>query len=178
MADMLPSPWDWVPSKDLVLTRSYALTVRFTPASQSARFATTAWELKKTLRALCPPAAPPLLLEASVGKSSAECALVFGDEAAANSVHLALDRQLVAVAKVKYFAEANREPPRGAAAAAADALWLRAFGHHGDAAGAGSLVVTLRQLWGSGKHAKGPGDRPDTLVRARRNIAQPLLSEI
>lgn len=81
--DLLPSPWDWVPAKGLVLTRAYALLVKLTPSSASARFTSTAWELKKALRALCPAATPPLLLDATVGKTSAEVHFVFPDAAAA-----------------------------------------------------------------------------------------------
>jgi hypothetical protein len=47
--DLLPSPWDWVPSRELVLTRAYGLKVVLSPASASTRMTATNWEVGKTL---------------------------------------------------------------------------------------------------------------------------------
>ena len=46
MDELLPSPWDWVPSRELVLTRAHGVSVRFTPSNPSAKFSATNWEVR------------------------------------------------------------------------------------------------------------------------------------
>jgi hypothetical protein len=53
------------------------------------------WQLKKVLRALCPPGHQPLLLECAVTRQQAEATLVFAEAEAAQALQSALHRQLV-----------------------------------------------------------------------------------